>query len=485
MLAVTLTLVCWAVSSPPGSSPDDTFHMNSIWCSRGDDNGRCRPGGDAATRLLPHQVAIPQCFVGVGTRSAACRPDGYDQAMQPDTRTKAGNWNSGYPPVYYAAMSVFVLDTLDRSVVAMRVANSLLAVVVVAALTWLLPRRLKPVRAPLAFLVTSVPLSLFTLSSLNPSGWAILSGGTLWLAVYGAYEVTGRRQAALLGVGLLAMLLGAGARSDAGLFAIVGVLLALGLRGGLLRREWRATLAAAGLVLVAGFLFVTSGHASVALDGMPGHPPATVSGLSLLVANALQVPFLWTSTLGVGPMATMGWLDTPVPTLVGVGSLLPCCVVLFQGWGWMWWQKAVAIALTLGALTAYPLILGQKSHVLVGYPIQPRYLIPLLVMLAGISLLPAADEQLRFTRGRVVVLVAAMSAAQSISLYYNIWRYTKGLQRPYEFSAETAGGGAGRSPLRRPCGSWGRWPSLSWRACCWPRLGSGGSRARVTLKVCE
>ena len=150
------------------------------------------------------------------------------------------------------------------------------------------------------------------------------------------------------------------------------------------------------------------------------------------MANALQVPFLWTSTLGVGPMATLGWLDTPVPTLVGVGSLLPCCVILLQGWGWMWWQKAVAIAVTLGALTAYPLILGQESHVLVGYPIQPRYLLPLLVMLAGISLLPAADERLRFTRGQVVVLVTALSAAQSIALYYNIWRYTKGLQRPFE-----------------------------------------------------
>src|SRR6478752_495707 len=161
MLAATLTLVCWAVSSPPGSSPDDTFHMNSIWCSRGDDNQRCQPGGDAATRLLPHQVAIPQCFVGVGTRSAACRPEGYDQAMRPDTRTQVGNWNGGYPPVYYAAMSVFVLDNLDASVVAMRIANALLVVLLVAGLTWLLPRRLKPV-APLAFLATSVPLALFT-----------------------------------------------------------------------------------------------------------------------------------------------------------------------------------------------------------------------------------------------------------------------------------------------------------------------------------
>ena len=218
-----------AVSSPPGSSPDDTFHMNSIWCSRGDDNQRCQPGGDAATRLLPHQVAIPQCYVGVGTRSAACRPGDYDQAMHPDTRTQTGNWNSGYPPVYYAAMSVFVLDSLDESVVAMRIANALLAVLLVAGLTWWLPRRLKSV-APLAFLATSVPLALFTLSSINPSGWAIVSGGTLWLAVYGAYEVTGRRQAALLGVGLVAVLLGAGARSDAGLFAMLGILLALVLR---------------------------------------------------------------------------------------------------------------------------------------------------------------------------------------------------------------------------------------------------------------
>jgi Predicted membrane protein (DUF2142) len=183
---------------------------------------------------------------------------------------------------------------------------------------------------------------------------------------------------------------------------------------------------------VAGLLYATSGHASVAFDGMAGYAPAAVSGLSLLAANALQVPLLWTSALGIGPMATLGWLDTPVPYLAGVASLLPCCVLMFQGWAWMWWQKGLAIALTLGALTAYPLILGQESHFLIGYPLQPRYLLPLLVMLAGISLLPAASERLRFTRFQVVVLALALSVAQSISLYYNLWRYTKGLQRPFE-----------------------------------------------------
>ena len=42
-LPVAFFVMCagWALTSPPGSSPDDDFHLTSIWCAAGTQDGRC------------------------------------------------------------------------------------------------------------------------------------------------------------------------------------------------------------------------------------------------------------------------------------------------------------------------------------------------------------------------------------------------------------------------------------------------------------
>jgi hypothetical protein len=423
-----VTLLCWALSSPPGSSPDETFHLNSIWCGQGLSEGQCQgEPGDDLTRIVPHQVATPQCFTSNGAASAGCRADDYDDPMTPDLSAELGNWrDGGYPPIYYGVMNLFIQDTLDESVTVMRGVNAALVVLLVGGLAWLLPRRLRFL-APATFVITAVPLALFMLSSINPSGWATLSAGVLWLAVYGAYESTGWRQPALLGVALVAALMGAGARADAALFSILGVTLALLLRLPLLRRQWKVTLSGLGILAVSAALFLTSGHAAVSTEGFPQTGPPAGDGWNLLLTNAGLVPYLWTSALGVGPLASLGWFDTPVPWAVGVASLFSYAALLFTGWSSMWWQKAVALGVVLAALVGYPLILLQESGRHVGDMVQPRYLLPMMLMFAGVSLLPRGERRLRLTVFQAVTLTAALSVAQSIALYVNLWRYTKGV----------------------------------------------------------
>src|SRR6478752_5205823 len=92
-VAAAVTLLCWALSSPPGSSPDETFHLNSIWCGQGLSEGQCQgEPGDDLTRIVPHQVATPQCFTSNGAASAGCRADDYDDPMTPDLSAELGNW---------------------------------------------------------------------------------------------------------------------------------------------------------------------------------------------------------------------------------------------------------------------------------------------------------------------------------------------------------------------------------------------------------
>ena len=197
-------------------------------------------------------------------------------------------------------MRLFVSDSYDTSVALMRVANALIATGLVVGLALLLPRRLRMLPG-YVFPLTAVPLSLFFIASANPGGWAILSAGVLWLSVYGAYERTGWHRWALLAYGLLATVVGAGARADAALFSILGIALAVGLRSRLIRREWQVTVCALGLAGVAAVFYLTAGHAGVAAEGLPGYPPGEMSDTQLALGDMLGAPFLWLAALGSGP----------------------------------------------------------------------------------------------------------------------------------------------------------------------------------------
>ena len=40
-LALLVVFGSWAVTSPVGSSPDDDYHLSSIWCAGGERSGVC------------------------------------------------------------------------------------------------------------------------------------------------------------------------------------------------------------------------------------------------------------------------------------------------------------------------------------------------------------------------------------------------------------------------------------------------------------
>jgi hypothetical protein len=96
----------------------------------------------------------------------------------------------------------------------------------------------------------------------------------------------------------------------------------------------------------------------------------------------------------------------------------------------MWWQKTVALVVVLAGLVCYPLILLQESGLYIGGGVQPRYLLPMMLMLAGISLLPKDEHRPRLTRFQVVALTSALTMAHSVALYLNLWRYIKGITTP-------------------------------------------------------
>src|SRR5690554_6631409 len=102
-VALLIALVSWGFASPVGASPDDDYHMASIWCGGGTDE-LCQEGDAPGKMRVPETlIASSGCFAFQPESSATC-------AVEPSMElisTDRGNFVGGYPPVFYWAMSAF------------------------------------------------------------------------------------------------------------------------------------------------------------------------------------------------------------------------------------------------------------------------------------------------------------------------------------------------------------------------------------------
>lgn len=416
-----VTLAAWAFSSTVGSSPDDDFHLASIWCGLGLREGLCEESGNPATRLVPAALVDATCFIRDSAISGAC----WDPGREGLTEATWMNAIGLYPPVFYAAMSVFVGPDIQTSVLMMRLFNAALAVGFLTTVFFALPRQARPALI-VSTLVATVPLGLFILASTNPSSWALVSAATVWICLYGAFTTVGRRRVVLCGLAVAGALLGAGARGDAAAFAVFAVAIAFTLGAGRGRALLLPGIAAAVIAVSSGVSYLTTGQGSLASTGLDlgeSEPLASADHIS----NLLGIPGLWLGAFGTAPL---GWLDTSLPALVPVLAFGAYCAALSIGIRAVSRRRGVALALTVLALWVAPFILlAQSGYFVASNLVQPRYILPLLIILLSLSALTARAE-VEWSLPRVVVIGSALSIAASVSLHINIRRYTTGADQP-------------------------------------------------------
>ncbi len=335
------------------------------------------------------------------------------------TKVTRANVDGLYPPVYYATMSIFASEDVQASVMVMRIANSAFAVALITATFFALPRS---VRAPLLISVvaTAVPLGLFIYASTNPSSWALLSAATLWATLYGATQTAGRRRTLLLGLSLLAATIGAGARADAAVFAVFGAIVAIFLGV----RSWRGQSAPlfTGVLIfgISAVFYLSARQGGAALGGLD---PATGRlSFGQHLSNLLEVPALWTGALG---QANLGWFDTRMPAAVWVLSTTVFAAALFIGMGGASSRRVIAIIVGLLAMWVVPFALLAQSNALVGSTVQPRYILPLLIIALGVASL-RADIETSWEGLRFWLATACLSIGAMVALRQNIQRYTTG-----------------------------------------------------------
>lgn len=415
-----LALLCWGFSSPVGSSPDDDYHLASIWCAQGERPGLCEQSDSSTHRLVPTPLTSFRCYVYYPNQSAGC----FDAFESDLAQTQRFDRDHSYPPVFYAVMSLFAGPNVAESVGWMRAANAVLAVGLWTAVFWLLPRFTRP-----AFLaticVTSVPLLLFLVPSTNPSSWALISVSFTWVCAWAAYHVRGARQWWLSGFVVVGALIGSGARADAAAFTVMAVVLAgiLGFRWVDRARQAPPLVASVIAAILAAYFYTGANQAGAVVNGLPSSAPPLTK--RQLVENVLQLPSLWQGAIG-GPGWGLGWLDTALPAAVPFFSTALFGGAIIVNLRRFVLRRVVAVSACAFALVVMPYILLMQTHAVVGTQVQPRYILPLMMLLVGMLFAyPSARQEWVGIRYWVATVVIASTAA--IALHVNLQRYTTGL----------------------------------------------------------
>ncbi|MEC5150967.1 DUF2142 domain-containing protein [Cryobacterium sp. GrIS_2_6] len=420
-LLALVALLSWATASPVGASPDDDFHLASIWCGDGLRAGLCETGPSEAERVVPESVTTSACYAFKPTETASCQGGDIASSVTTMIATGRGNWTGAYPPLFYSVMGMFAGPNITISVLLMRAFNALLFVAFTTALFWLLPPARRPL-LPIALVVSVVPLGMFLIPSTNPGSWAILSAGTLWISLLGYFETHGRRR---LGLGLLAAaatVIGSAARADAALYAVLAIGIVVLIAARRTRRFLVSLSLPVALALTAAFFYFSSGQSSFAESGLASNASGS-DWQQLLFVNVLDVPQLWAGALGFWGL---GWLDTTLPGVVWVLAVSVFSATVFTGLQSTSWRKGLATSAVFGMMWAIPTYVLVRSRAFVGEQVQPRYILPLMILLAGITLLQPAGRAFALGRVQAVLIVVGLGVANSVALHVNLRRYVTG-----------------------------------------------------------
>jgi hypothetical protein len=418
-LMLFVALAAWAVASPVGAAPDDDFHLASIWCATGDED-RCvvDPSGDEVT--VPSALLSASCYAFDADTSAGCQ-DALDFTGPADRITDRANLHGAYPPVFHAALSVFVGDDIEASVLAMRVAVVAVVVLLLTATVVLLPSARRE-SVVWAWAVTTVPLGMFVLSSNNPSAGAVAGVGLVFTALMGWFESSGWRRVGLALVAIASAVLAAGSRGDAALYSILAAIAAVVLSAERSRRFAVASILPAAIIVFCLTMFRVSRPVEDTTEGVEGAGLATL--LARIVPALYEVPSIWAGVFGWD--WGLGWLDTPMPSVVALGTLGCFVGAGIIGVGHASARKSLVLIGGGAVLLAVPTIVLVLAGDEVGSNVQPRYLLPLIVLFATVLLWVPSASPLALTLVQRVVVSTVLVAAHAVALHLNIARYTRG-----------------------------------------------------------
>lgn len=436
LVGALLTAGAWSLASPAGSSPDDNFHLGTIWCTSPWNSGVCQLEGPAQGAYGQSYYLVPPQAAFVGTDGSPAGPcyafksDASGECAEPDGWRRITINDGLYPPVFYAYAGLFATDSQNRTVVQVRLAVSLAAIVVLAlayarSLPWLRPAIL------VSCAVGLVPLGLSVIASTNPSSWAVAGLLAAWpVGVTVMLATSARQRWTAAALWLVAAVMAAGSRSDAAAYlaGITFITLVVLWR----RSVWPARAVAAVILAASTAVLLSSGQTNNVTTGFLEQTQGR--SLPVLVWQAVKgVPGLWIGATGAPGGAAnsvaeqLGWSDVPVPPAVWAAMLMVIGALMLIGIAWLSWEKTVALALMIGVAVALPSYVLIANKAIPGELLQPRYLLPLVLVIFAVCLVRPASDPLSLTRVQAVVVVVLVAFAQALALNVYMRRFVTGI----------------------------------------------------------
>jgi hypothetical protein len=279
----------------------------------------------------------------------------------------------------------------------------------------------------ITIVVGYIPLALSIVPSTNPSSWTIT--GIVMLAVFSLtllHRTRWRSPGTLLIAALtvVSAVLAVGSRVDAMAYTVITVVVVLiytGWRGA--RRAWPA-------VVLLAFISVAA-VASYLTFGTPGGPEPMgeqTPSAGLLTTNLLYLPALIQGAFGGW---SLGWNDTPMPPLVPIVGMLAFGAIGYRGIRALNVRRGFAVLVSAVAIFAIPLAFLQREGLGVGEVVQPRYILPLILLtIMMLALGNTVDEPLPLELPAAAVLWAFLSTSAVLSFWAYAHRYIVGADYP-------------------------------------------------------
>ena len=418
-VAVFVLFACWGLISPVGSSPDDDYHLASIWCAGGLVEDFCEQSpNDPDELLVPEELAAGHaCYAFRPERNASCADD---LTSSPVSVNHVNQKKGLYPGVFYGVMGLFAGSDVDFSVLVMRVVNSALAALLLFGSLVLAPKGIARALAT-ATLIVYVPLGLFLIPSTNPSSWALTGVSTFWACGVSLLLRTSwhsGRTWFLAGGVVVGGILAAGARLDAAVYLSIVTVVAFVAVG---VRQVRANVAGALLMaFMALWGLVIYWTTQPTVTQGRGPTSADDPGPLLFLDNAVDVPrYMWESFSG-----PLGWLDTAIPAFMPTFGLMLLGAVAYRQLSQGASRVLLASTFALVAYLAVPVVFLQLSGLQVGELIQARYLLPILfVLVATASLAPRMRRPFPWPRLAALLVVTVLGVGAGVAFWSNARRY--------------------------------------------------------------
>ena len=400
-----LILLGWAVGSPPGSSPDEDLHLTSSWCYSKYQGATCET---VPLRL----VEVGKCYFKDSGIIATCEKSIPKDEVSPERIYSDKS--------YYHFLANFVsLDSIDKSTVQMRIANSFFSSISILVIV-LLTSRLIYLPIIISWLVVNIPLGFFLISSVNPSSWLYIFSFLFLPLTYRIFAEKNQPylfMTKLLILGLT-FLLSLNARPDTLLFASIFGITLLPVIFSSEVKKLRTRIAIYLLTLfISTYLILSIWSRS----NLVNFRESKISSWEIVTS----LPSIITGVFG-------GWglgsLETTMPPVTYVGSFVIVLALLFYGLRFVNLPEAVSIFLIGLFVFIVPFFVLLRSNLRVGEWLQPRYILPIFYVLIGLSLIVifrSFHEKSLLIIVNLIFFLSSITFTFSLHTFYR--RYVAGL----------------------------------------------------------